>query len=123
MHTKSLLDCLKLSGPLFQQMSSRSPLEGSGEGKQELGLQHWSLGRIPKRVVGGTFRNKDEAGTWDRSAGDMLALPRVGMRHRAAPMSVPVASTVPDTLIALEVTAPCSLSRGCFKDATILIGQ
>ena len=98
MRTKRLLDCLKLSGPLFQQMSSRSPLAGSGEGKQELGLPHWSLGSIPERLVGGTFGNKEEAGTRDGAAGDSrghVRAPRVGTRHRVVPLPFPPCQRCP----------------------------
>ena len=62
------------------------------------------------------------------TAGDMPASPMVGTRHRAASMPVPTASTVTDTLVALEVTARPPLpfiqdmksSRRRFKDTAAL---
>ena len=44
---------------------AQPPAPGEGEEEGELGLHRWSHGSAPERLVGGTFRNKDEAGTWD----------------------------------------------------------
>lgn len=70
----------------------------------ELGLQHWSCGSAPERLLGGTFRTQDGAGSWAGAAGAVPAPPERG--HRASPVPVPAASTVPAPLGALEVTFP-----------------
>lgn len=65
------------------------------------------LGEVPSGYCGALKlqvlepRNEEEAVIWD-SWGYMSAPLREGTRHRAAPVPVSPASTVPDTLVALE---------------------